>query len=341
MTIKDIAKLANTSRGTVDRVIHKRGKVNKDLTDRILAIIDEYGYEPNVAARSLSLSTENKKVKIGVLVGSINHAFFSSIIEGIKSGKEKYLGAESELILKEVSLFDYKAIESSLNEFKDEKVNLIILSVILNEELLKKVNEIDIPIIALNIDLNSENKICFIGCDYENSGKLAANVANLILKNESRISLVIGSLTHAGQVERLNGFKKIINPTYKIVSIVENYDNDEVSYKKTKEILEDNQLDLIYFLGAGIDGGLKAIKESNRKDIKVLTVDQTEYTINSLKDGSVTASIVQHPYTQGLKSIEYAYVYLIKNKAIPEKKIIENSIYLKESIIPHQFKEEF
>ena len=63
--------------------------------------------------------------------------------------------------------------------------------------------------------------------------------------------------------------------------------------------------DLIYFLGAGIDGGLKAIKESDKNHIKVLTVDQSEYTISSLQDGSVTASIVQHPYTQGLKSIEY------------------------------------
>lgn len=341
MTIKDIAKLANTSRGTVDRVIHKRGKVNKELTDKILAIIDKYGYEPNVAARSLSLSTEDKKVKIGALIGSINHAFFTSIIEGIKSAKAKYLGAETELILKEVKLFDYQAIELTLKEFEKDKVNLIILGVVLNNELLEKINEMNIPIIALNIDVDSKNKICFIGCDYDNSGRLAANVANLILKNKSRISLVIGSLTHAGQVERLNGFIKVLDGNHKVVSVVENYDNDEISYVKTKEILEDEKIDLIYFLGAGIDGGLKAIKESDKNHIKVLTVDQSEYTISSLQDGSVTASIVQHPYTQGLKSIEYAYAYLIKNKAIPKRKIIENSIYLKESIIPHKLKEEF
>ena len=36
MTINEIAKLANTSRGTVDRVINNRGKVRKELAEKIL-----------------------------------------------------------------------------------------------------------------------------------------------------------------------------------------------------------------------------------------------------------------------------------------------------------------
>ena len=37
ITIKEIAKRANTSRGTVDRVVNNRGKVNKELEARIPA----------------------------------------------------------------------------------------------------------------------------------------------------------------------------------------------------------------------------------------------------------------------------------------------------------------
>ncbi|MBN2051635.1 MAG: LacI family DNA-binding transcriptional regulator [Spirochaetales bacterium] len=39
MTIKDIARMANVSIGTVDRVIHKRGRVSEETKDRILGII--------------------------------------------------------------------------------------------------------------------------------------------------------------------------------------------------------------------------------------------------------------------------------------------------------------
>ena len=38
MTIAEIAKLAGTSRGTVDRVLNGRGKVNKELEKKIKEI---------------------------------------------------------------------------------------------------------------------------------------------------------------------------------------------------------------------------------------------------------------------------------------------------------------
>ena len=58
MTITEIAKLAGTSRGTVDRVINNgRGKVNKELEARIKEIIRENEYEVNGSARALSIFT--------------------------------------------------------------------------------------------------------------------------------------------------------------------------------------------------------------------------------------------------------------------------------------------
>jgi DNA-binding LacI/PurR family transcriptional regulator len=56
MTIKEIARLANTSRGTVDRVINKRGKVSEEVEQRVLKIIQETGYIPNENGKLLSLS---------------------------------------------------------------------------------------------------------------------------------------------------------------------------------------------------------------------------------------------------------------------------------------------
>jgi len=49
--IKDIAEKAGCSIGTVDRVIHNRGRVAKPVRDRILEIIRELNYKPNVNAR--------------------------------------------------------------------------------------------------------------------------------------------------------------------------------------------------------------------------------------------------------------------------------------------------
>ena len=64
MTIAEIAKLAGVSIGTVDRVLHNRGRVAPKTVETIMAIIDEYGYQPNAFARNLKLS---KTYTVGVL----------------------------------------------------------------------------------------------------------------------------------------------------------------------------------------------------------------------------------------------------------------------------------
>ncbi len=51
--IKDIALKANVSTGTVDRVIHNRGRVAEDVKTRVFKIIKELNYEPNLMARML------------------------------------------------------------------------------------------------------------------------------------------------------------------------------------------------------------------------------------------------------------------------------------------------
>jgi LacI family transcriptional regulator len=47
VTIKDIARIAGVSRGTVDRVINERGNVAEDVEKKIMKIASELGYEKN------------------------------------------------------------------------------------------------------------------------------------------------------------------------------------------------------------------------------------------------------------------------------------------------------
>ena len=68
-TIKDIARLANVSIGTVDRVIHKRGFVAHDTQKKVEQAIKELAYKPNIYARQLKLA---KKYKFGVLMPELH-----------------------------------------------------------------------------------------------------------------------------------------------------------------------------------------------------------------------------------------------------------------------------
>ena len=52
--IIDIAEMAGVSVGTVDRVIHNRGRVSEENEKKVRAILEKANYQPNLMARSLA-----------------------------------------------------------------------------------------------------------------------------------------------------------------------------------------------------------------------------------------------------------------------------------------------
>ena len=63
--IKDIARLAGVSAGTVDRVLHNRGRVSDEALKKITEVMEQIDYKPNLIARTLG---SNKKYSIAVLI---------------------------------------------------------------------------------------------------------------------------------------------------------------------------------------------------------------------------------------------------------------------------------
>ena len=60
-TIKEIADLAGVSRGTVDRVLNKRGSVNPQTAQKIMEIVHALDYKPNRAGLVLAAQKKNLK----------------------------------------------------------------------------------------------------------------------------------------------------------------------------------------------------------------------------------------------------------------------------------------
>src|SRR5690349_11560589 len=63
--IKDIAEKAGVSPGTVDRVLHNRGRVSEEARIKVLSIVKELNYEPNLSARALG---SNRTYRLAALI---------------------------------------------------------------------------------------------------------------------------------------------------------------------------------------------------------------------------------------------------------------------------------
>ncbi len=88
MKIADIAKAAGVSIGTVDRVIHDRGRVSKETREKIEKIIEDSGYKPNIMASNLKKGTT---ITIGVLIPLLSSegGYWQKIYDGMRTAMEE------------------------------------------------------------------------------------------------------------------------------------------------------------------------------------------------------------------------------------------------------------
>ena len=87
-TIRDIAKMANVSRGTVDRVIHERGVVSDEARKKVKEVLEKINYEPNLIARSLKAHKNNV---IAVIIPDYSEDnYWRQCVYGIRKAEKEF-----------------------------------------------------------------------------------------------------------------------------------------------------------------------------------------------------------------------------------------------------------
>jgi LacI family transcriptional regulator len=335
ITIKEIARLAGTSRGTVDRVLHDRGNVKPAIRARVLAIAEEQQYRSNPFAKALVKGFE--KNLIGVVINSKGNRFFDDVLVGIYDTVKKYSRYGFDVMIREIKGYNEEEQLAVLDEFLREDISALAITPMDSPAIAAKLSSFaPLPVIALNSDINFAEKFAFIGCDYYNSGCLSGDIARLMLPpGGGGISIITGSFLMKGHNERIRGFRDVImssdNAAARVVSIDENNDDNEASHDVTLNVLHRHKPDLIYYCAAGTEGGVRAVLESGLP-AKVIVVDDIKPMRDYLARGVVQAIITQQPYAQGAMLIETVYNYLIDGK-LPEQMncYTENQVKLRHS----------
>ena len=143
-TIKDVAKMADVSISTVSRVINDSKPVSPEARRRVLHAIGVLDYKPNEVARSLVTKKSNI---IGVIVSDIGNQYVSQVLRGVEEIGRMY---NYDILLS--SSYDDPEIEIKFaNLFSQKQVEgIIIISEILNQKLLYKLDEFKIPCVVIN-----------------------------------------------------------------------------------------------------------------------------------------------------------------------------------------------
>ena len=298
-TIKEIAELAGVSRGTVDRVLNNRGEVNAETAARIMEIVKALDYRPNKAG--LALATRKKKFKIGVILFSENNPFFDQLMEGVLVKSQELADYGIVTVTKRVE-FDVEAQLKAIDEFLEEEIKGLLLAPYNHERIREKIDEVtdmQIPVVTVNTDIEGSKRLAYVGSDYFQSGRVAAGIFGLMLKENTELAIVTGSPNVLCHSERIRGFREVLDkeyPNIQIAEIAENHDDEFESYAMTKKILERYPgIGALFYTAAGVNGGCKAVIESGKK-VHVVTFDEVPTTIKMLQAGVISATIGQQPF---------------------------------------------
>lgn len=78
--IREIAKLSGYSVSSVSRVLNNHPHVSDEAREKILAIVKELDYTPNLVAKELSLGNTHK---VGVVIPHVRHSYFTKLLNGM------------------------------------------------------------------------------------------------------------------------------------------------------------------------------------------------------------------------------------------------------------------
>lgn len=195
-TIQDIASRANVSISTVSRVLNNTAPVAEETRKRVLDIIDEFGYKPNLFAQSLA---GGQSRTIGVLTQLIGSPFYDVILRGILQGID---GSGYSPLFADGS-WDGNKDRIALNMFMDRKVDgLILLNGHASDQYLVDLAS-QAPVIVLGRVVPGLENLCLPFDDYEAARKATRY---LVESGHRRIAHITGITSHEDSIERKEGY---------------------------------------------------------------------------------------------------------------------------------------
>lgn len=335
ITIKEIAKLAGVGRATVDRALKNRDGINNQTKEKIMSIANEHNYKPNKIGKAL-VYAKNKYI-IGIVLNSLGNDFFDDIIDGLNSSIQAISDFGFTANFAHLKGYDINEQLNAIQSMVDNGAKCIIITPINDIRIANCLSQLaneGIKIITLNSDIECDNKLAYVGCDYIKSGKTAGNLINLLSDNTTSLLIVTGSMNLMGHKQRVDGIISQLkdNGNISINDIIENNDDELNSYTKVKQKLSQSpSINFICITAGGAKGALQAVVESNRP-IKTITFDDTKEIKNLILSGKVLATIAQQPFDQGYNAIQIIFNHIVDKTVVEKYNYTDLNIKIKENI---------
>jgi LacI family transcriptional regulator len=317
-SLEDIARLSGVSRSTVSRVINQHPNVSSRTRERVMAVIDQYDFQPHPAARALA-SLQSKL--IGIL---IPHAvsdifidpFFSILLQGITTAANH---------------MDYTAVLWLTSAEADEKTfynrvfnnrlvdGIVVASAMVDEAFLDRMEQTGKPFILVGRPFAGQDWVNYV--DVENRQGAQMIVEYLLGRGYQRIAMIPGRPDLTSTQDRQQGYVDALQGagiTIDMSLITPGRDYTEKSgYESTKSLIKHNAIDAIFAANDVMAlGAIRAIHEAGLRipeDIAVAGFDD----VPSASVANPALTTVRQPIAKLGDIVTSGLINLLDDKITP------------------------
>lgn len=324
--VKEIARRANVSIATVDRVIHNRKGVSAATREKINEIIEEIGFQPNILASRLASKKTNR---FAVLIPNAKETdYWEAPHKGVVRAHNeiKQYGVQLELFL--FDLNDKQSFEKRADEILGGRFDGVVLAPSFIDEAHEFIVACELrklPYVFINSDVPDAKGLAYIGPHLFKSGYLAGQLVRFGLKNGSvlvvNVSKEIDAYHHLLRKEE--GFRTYINTTNTEGSCIEikKMDITNTTDRAIGEALEDclkqhPDIKAFFVTNSRVGSVAKYLRKQFPAPYILVGYDLIAENVEYLKDGTIDFLIGQKPEEQGYAGVMALFQHIILGEPV-------------------------
>lgn len=336
--VKAIAKRANVSIATVDRVIHNRKGVSEVTKKKINDIIKEIGFQPNILASRLA----SKKINRFLVV--IPQATENEYWEASEKGIDRaYAEIKQYGITVDKYFYDMDSKESFagiIAEVKVKEYDGVLLAPSFFEEgvnLTSLCKQRGVPLVFINSDIPGEESLSYIGPHLFKSGYQAGSLIRYGLKSGQvlivNISKEIDAYHHLLRKEE--GFRAYFQDNADVDMALFKLDirqtKDEIVEKQVHNYLQQHpDINAVFVTNSKVRAVAKCFEKFQIQKI-LIGYDLIRENAYYLKKGVINFLIGQKPEEQGYTGLMHLFQHVVMGANIVKQNFMPIDIITKEN----------
>lgn len=340
-TIKDIAKLAGVSAGTVDRVLHNRGEVSEVSRQKVQKVLDEIDYRPNMFA--IGLAAKKKYTVCCFIPKFTGNDYWSSVAAGIDRAAQEFKAFNVKV---DYLTYDHNSLLSYQETGKQliaKAPDAVLLAPNFQDEtylITKELNEQNIPFALVDVNVEGVGALKYIGQDSFQSGYIAAKILMREYTGKEELVLFLNkakeSPSEIQMQRRLNGFLKFLNDNYGALKLHEVI-LDRSNEQENKQVLsgffaQHPQVTMGVMFNSRVYEVANYLKQNNKRMNGLIGYDLLPQNVLLMQEGYVTYLLGQRPGLQGYCAVKALVDKVVFKQDVEPLKYMPIDVLMKDNI---------